>query len=186
MKFLIVGLGNIGIEYENTRHNIGFSILNRLASEKNIQFEMGKFVLKTQFKFKSRTYILLKPTTFMNLSGKAVKYWLDAEKVTLQNLLVITDDISLPLGKIRMKKKGSSGGHNGLKNIEELLNTSEYPRLRFGIGSDFNKGKQVDYVLGKFKDEEVSLLSEQIDKSIEMILSFGTIGIDQTMNRFNS
>ena len=185
MKYLITGLGNIGNEYHNTRHNIGFKIIDALAEHLNADFETGRhsYLLKTRFK--GRTLILQKPTTYVNLSGKAVKYWMDKEKVKLENILIVTDDLALPYGKIRLKAKGSEGGHNGLKSINDCLSTSSYSRLRFGIGSDFSKGKQVDFVLGKWSPDEIMSIDEYITNAKEAILSFVSIGINKTMNTFN-
>ncbi len=185
MKYLIVGLGNPGKEYENTRHNIGFKTLDALAKASNVSFSQEKLAHKTTVKHKGRTLVLIKPTTFMNLSGKAVNYWLQKEKIPKENLLIITDDLALPLGKLRLKPKGSDGGHNGLKDIQKVLNTNQYARLRFGIGNQFSKGKQVDYVLGEWTPEEQELLPSLIDKSKDIILSFSAIGIQRTMNAFN-
>lgn len=185
-KFLIVGLGNIGEEYANTRHNIGFMVLDTLAQENNLKFATDRLASVTHYKFKGKTLVLVKPSTYMNLSGKAVNYWLQAEKISKENLLVITDDIALPLGTLRMKGKGSDGGHNGLKSIQETLNTSEYARLRFGVGSEFSKGKQVDYVLGKWNDEEQKILVPRIKLAIEMILGFSIIGLQRTMTAYNN
>lgn len=185
-KFLIVGLGNIGEEYSNTRHNIGFMVLDTLAQENNLKFSTDRLASVAHYKFKGKTLVLVKPSTYMNLSGKAVNYWLQAEKISKENLLVITDDIALPLGTLRMKGKGSDGGHNGLKSIQETLNTSEYARLRFGVGSEFSKGKQVDYVLGKWNDEEQKILVPKIKLAIEMIQSFSTIGLQRTMTAYNN
>ncbi len=185
MKYLIVGLGNIGIEYENTRHNIGFMALDNLAKEKGLSFEQDRLVFKTSFRFKGKEFHLIKPTTYMNLSGKAVKYWMDKLKIPKEKVMIITDDISLPNGKIRLKPKGSAGGHNGLKNIEELLITNEYPRLKFGVGGDFARGKQVDYVLGKFSEDQMIDVNLSIDKVKKMIPSFALQGLEKTMNEFN-
>lgn len=184
-KFLIVGLGNIGAEYVNTRHNIGFKVLDHFAKTESIAFETAKLGQVAEYTFKGRTFILLKPNTYMNLSGKAVQYWLTKEKITPENMLVITDDLNLELGKIRIKTKGSDGGHNGLKNINFVLNSQEYPRFRFGISDDFKKGKQVDYVLGEWTEAERALLPERLNMASEIIKSFGTAGIDQTMSAFN-
>ena len=184
-KFLIVGLGNIGEKYENTRHNIGFKVLDHLARQENILFETQKLGDIAQYKLKGRTFILLKPSTYMNLSGKAVLYWLTKENITLENLLVITDDLNLPFGSIRVKTKGSDGGHNGLKDIQEKLNTTNYNRFRFGISDAFSKGKQIDYVLGEWSDEENDKLKERLNISIELIKSFALSGINNTMNTFN-
>ena len=184
-KFLIVGLGNIGEKYENTRHNIGFKVLDYLAKKENLTFETQKLGDITTYKLKGRTFILLKPNTYMNLSGKAILYWLTKEKIPLENLLVITDDLNLPFGSIRVKTKGSDGGHNGLKDTQDKLNTSKYNRFRFGISDEFSKGRQVDYVLGAWTAEENAKLDERLDKSIEIIKSFGLAGINNTMNSFN-
>lgn len=185
MKYLIAGLGNIGPQYELTRHNVGFLVLDRLAEQEKISFSTDRLACKTEFNHKGRKIHLIKPTTYMNLSGKAISYWLQQLKIPVENLLVVTDDIALPFGKLRMKAKGSSAGHNGLKNIEETLGGQNYPRLRFGIGDNFSKGRQIDYVLGNFTREELVQLPEPMDKSIQMILSFTSIGIERTMNFFN-
>ncbi len=185
MKYLVVGLGNIGSEYENTRHNIGFKILDALAKASNIFFESNRLADTATLKFKGRTFILVKPTTYMNLSGKAVNYYLQSEKILQENLLVITDDIALNFGTLRLKGKGSDGGHNGLKNIIESLGNANYARLRFGVGSDFVQGKQINHVLGEFAPEEQSELPERLEKCIELIKSFGTIGLGRTMSEFN-
>ncbi len=185
MKYLVVGLGNIGSEYENTRHNIGFKILDALAKASNIFFESNKLGDTATLKFKGRTFILVKPSTYMNLSGKAVNYYLQKEKIKQENLLVITDDIALPFGTIRLKGKGSDGGHNGLKDIIKVLGNSNYARLRFGVGSDFVQGKQINHVLGEFAPEEQSELPERLEKSCNAIKAFGTIGLSRTMNEFN-
>lgn len=185
MKYLIAGLGNIGAEYELTRHNIGFLILDRLAGEKGAKFEMNKLAFSSEIKHKGRTLHLIKPTTYMNLSGKAVNHYLQHHKIPKENLMVITDDLSLPYGKIRLKPKGSAGGHNGLKNIEQLTGGQNYARLRFGVGDDFHKGQQVDYVLSPFSQIEMDELVLNMDKAIEAIFSFSTIGIERTMNQFN-
>lgn len=184
-KFLVVGLGNIGPKYHNTRHNIGFKILDALAKEENLTFETEKLGDLTTYKYKGRTLLLLKPNTYMNLSGKAVRYWLTKEKIAIENLLVITDDINLPFGTIRLKAKGSAGGHNGLKDIEAQLNTSKYCRYRFGVGAEFSKGRQVDYVLGEWNSEEEAAMPERLDKSIALIKSFAGAGLANTMNTFN-
>ena len=185
-KFLIVGLGNIGEEYKNTRHNIGFKILDHFVSnQENVAFETVKLGDKAICKIKGRTLVLLKPSTFMNLSGKSIKYWLEKEKIPLENLLVITDDLNLPFGTIRLKKKGSDGGHNGMKDTQDKLNTNKYNRFRFGISNDFSKGRQSDYVLGKWTDEETKKLQERLDKSDEIIKSFVLSGMSNTMNSFN-
>ncbi|MGB6268077.1 MAG: aminoacyl-tRNA hydrolase [Olleya sp.] len=184
-KFLIVGLGNIGEKYANTRHNIGFKILDFLAEKESLSFETQKLGDLTTYKYKGRTFILLKPSTYMNLSGKAVQYWLTKEKVPLENLLVITDDLNLPFGSLRIKTKGSDGGHNGLKDIQHTLNSTKYNRFRFGISDTFSKGRQVDYVLGEWDDDEIKQLPERLEKAVEVITSFGTAGINNTMNTFN-
>ena len=184
-KFLIVGLGNTGSKYQDTRHNIGFNVLNELADKENVTFETKRLGDLGRFKYKGRTFILLKPNTFMNLSGKAVNYWLRLENIPLENLLVITDDINLPFGTIRLKGKGSSGGHNGLTNINEILQTQNYARLRFGIGNDYGKGQQVNYVLGQWDDEQRGQLKERIEKTNKAILSFALAGIANTMSEFN-
>ena len=184
-KYLIVGLGNIGEKYTNTRHNIGFKILDHLAKKEQLTFETKKLGDLTTYKFKGRTFILLKPSTYMNLSGKSVLYWLTKEKIPVENLLIITDDLNLPFGSIRLKMKGSDGGHNGLKDIQDKLNTTNYNRFRFGISDEFNKGRQVDYVLSNWNDEEIQKLPERLDLSMELIKSFGTAGITNTMNSYN-
>ena len=184
-KFLIVGLGNIGEKYHNTRHNIGFSILDALAEREQIIFETKKLGDIARFKYKGRTFILLKPNTYMNLSGKAVNYWQKIENIPLENILVITDDLNLPFGTLRLKAKGSAGGHNGLTNINEVLQTQNYARLRFGIGGEYGKGRQVDYVLGNWEPEEQEQLKERIEKSAKAITSFALAGLANTMNTFN-
>ncbi len=184
-KFLIVGLGNIGAEYVNTRHNIGFKVLDFLAKKENLSFETVKLGALAEYKFKGRTFLLLKPNTYMNLSGKAVKFWMDKEKIPLENLLVITDDLNLSFGTIRIKPKGSDGGHNGLKNINLILNTQNYTRFRFGISDQFKKGQQVDYVLGVWDEEEKANLPERLKLASEIIKSFGTAGLENTMTSFN-
>jgi PTH1 family peptidyl-tRNA hydrolase len=184
-KFLIVGLGNIGSEYANTRHNIGFKILDYVANAEGISFQTQKLGDVAELKIKGRTLLLLKPNTYMNLSGKAVNYWLEKEKIEKENLLVITDDLNLAFGTIRIKTKGTDGGHNGLKNIQLLLNSSEYPRFRFGISDAFKKGKQVDYVLGEWDEIEKEQLKERLALSAEIIKSFALAGLNTTMNTFN-
>ena len=185
MKYLIAGLGNIGSEYELTRHNIGFLVLDQLADKQKAGFMPNRLVEKTEFKFKGRTVHLIKPTTFMNLSGKAVAYWMNDLKIPKENLLVIVDDLALPFGTLRLRTKGSAAGHNGLKNIELLLGGQDYPRLRFGIGDSFGKGQQIDYVLSNFTKDEFEKLPSIIDQTNEMILSFCAIGAERTMNLFN-
>ncbi|MDR6299931.1 aminoacyl-tRNA hydrolase [Mesonia maritima] len=184
-KFLVVGLGNIGPKYHNTRHNIGFKILDYLAEKETLTFETVKLGDRAEFKYKGRKFILLKPSTFMNLSGKAVNYWLTKEKIPLENLLIITDDLNLPFGTIRLKTKGSDGGHNGLKDIQQQLNTNKYNRFRFGISDEFSKGNQINYVLGEWSEDEKKQMPERLDKAIELIKSFGTAGVSNTMNNFN-
>ena len=184
-KFLIVGLGNIGAEYVNTRHNIGFKILDYIARKEGISFETAKLGEKCELKLKGRTLILLKPNTYMNLSGKAVHYWLEKENIPKENLLVITDDLNLAFGTIRIKAKGSDGGHNGLKNIQLVLNTTEYARFRFGISDAFKKGQQVNYVLGEWGEEEKGKLKERLEIASEVIKSFALAGLANTMNAFN-
>ena len=184
-KYLIVGLGNPGIKYKDTRHNIGFKVLDELAKDKGASFETEKLGDIARFRFKGRTFVLLKPNTFMNLSGKAVNYWLQKEKIELHNSLCITDDLNLDFGAIRIKAKGSAGGHNGLKSIIEVLGRQDFPRLRFGVAANFSKGKQVDYVLGEWNKEENRFLPELIDKSAQAAVSFGAAGIGNTMNQFN-
>lgn len=184
-KFLIVGLGNIGAEYVNTRHNIGFKVVDFLARKEAVSFETVKLGALAEYKFKGRTFLLLKPNTYMNLSGKAVQYWMEKEKIPLENILIITDDLNLPFGTIRIRQKGSDGGHNGLKNINLVLNTQNYARFRFGISDEFKKGKQIDYVLGEWDDAEKTALPERLELASEIIKSFGTAGLDNTMTAFN-
>lgn len=186
MKYLIAGLGNIGAEYTNTRHNIGFEVLDALAEASNISFSDVRYGAVAEYKFKGRTFILLKPSTYMNLSGNAIRYWLQKEKIPVENMLVIVDDLNLPLGKIRIRKKGSDGGHNGLAHITQILGTNEYIRLRFGIGDEFQKGQQVNFVLGEWTPEEKEKLIERKKLIAQVIKSFGTIGIERTMNQFNN
>jgi PTH1 family peptidyl-tRNA hydrolase len=185
MKYLFVGLGNPGAKYEETRHNIGFKVVEALAKELGGTFTLQKVAEKAEVKFKGRTLILVKPTTYMNLSGKAVNYYLQQEKIPKENLVVITDDLALPFGKLRMKGKGSDGGHNGLKDIQAVLNTTEYCRLRFGVSANFNKGQQSDYVLGEWDTEERESLTERIDVAKEFLKSFAAIGIQLTMTNWN-
>lgn len=185
MKYLIAGLGNIGAEYELTRHNVGFLVLDQLAEQHKVMFSTERLAQHTTFKFKGRSIHLIKPTTYMNLSGKAITYWLQELKVSKENLLVVVDDIALPFSSLRLRPKGSAAGHNGLKNIELLLNGQDYARLRFGVGSEFGKGQQVDYVLSRFSPEEFKQLPEVMIKANEMILSFCTNGVDRTMSQYN-
>lgn len=186
MKYLVVGLGNIGAEYAQTRHNVGFKVLDALCEASNISFNSARYGDVATLKHKGRTVTLLKPSTYMNLSGKAVRYWLEAEKIPLENLLIISDDIALPFGKLRMRSKGSAGGHNGLKNITELLGSDSYARIRFGVGGDFARGHQIDYVLGEWSDQEVKALPERLELFGKAILSFATAGTALTMNAFNN
>ncbi|WP_027077219.1 aminoacyl-tRNA hydrolase [Maribacter antarcticus] len=185
-KFLIVGLGNIGDEYKETRHNIGFKILDALGAKEEFSFETAKLGDIGMFKVKGRSVLCLKPSTYMNRSGKALKYWMDKEKIPLENVLVITDDINLQFGTIRIKTKGSDGGHNGLKDIQLFLQGNTYNRFRFGVGADFGKGRQVEYVLGKWNEDENSAIVERLKKSAEVVTSFVLAGITRTMNQFNN
>jgi PTH1 family peptidyl-tRNA hydrolase len=184
-KFLIVGLGNIGAEYANTRHNIGFKVLDFIANKEGASFNDLKLGAVAELKIKGKTFFLLKPNTYMNLSGKAVHYWMDKEKISLDRVLVITDDLNLSFGTIRIRSKGSDGGHNGLKNTTQVLNTQEYARFRFGISDAFKKGKQVDYVLGNWDEEEKTKLPERLEIAAEIIKSFGLSGLEITMTSFN-
>ncbi len=186
MKYLIVGLGNPGPEYELTRHNIGFLTLNRLAEQQECAFRTDRLAEVADLKFKGRTLHLIKPSTFMNLSGKAVNYWMQSLKVAKENVLIIVDDIALPFGTLRLRAKGSSAGHNGLKNIEDLTGGQNYARLRMGVGNGFGRGQQVDYVLSPFPQEEINALPELMDRAGEMIRSFATQGVARTMSQFNS
>lgn len=185
MKYLIAGLGNIGPEYKNTRHNIGFQILDALTEASNISFNDKRYGFVAEYKYKARTFILLRPTTYMNLSGRAVNYWLKKENIPIDKLLVLVDDIALPFGTLRVRAKGGAGGHNGLENITQVLGRNDYARLRFGVGDDFHKGFQADYVLSNWSREEEKELPSKIDSCIEIINSFGTIGTERTMNFFN-
>ena len=185
MKYLIIGLGNPGAEYKNTRHNIGFKVLDKLASLSNISFSADRYADIAEVKFKGRNLVLIKPNTFMNLSGKAVNYWMQNTKIDAENILIITDDISLPFGVLRMRKKGSDGGHNGLKNIQAVLGNGNYPRLRFGVGDDFSRGKQVEYVLDDFSDEDYTAINNRMEMAVKMIQAFATIGIEYAMSDFN-
>lgn len=186
MKYLIAGLGNIGAQYELTRHNVGFLILDRIADNRKFTFVTSRLADKAEFKFKGRAIHLIKPNTFMNLSGKAIAYWLTELKIPKENLLIVVDDLALPFGTLRMRAKGSAAGHNGLANIEELTGGSDYPRLRVGIGSNFPKGGQVDYVLSNFNKEELDLLPPLMDRAEEMILTFCTQGIIRAMSQYNT
>jgi len=185
MKFLIVGLGNPGREYAETRHNAGFMVLDALAGASNIVFKTDRLAEVAEMRYAGKSLVLVKPNTYMNLSGKAVRYWMDAFKIPHQHVLVITDDLALPLGTLRLRAKGSDGGHNGLKDIQAILGHTNYPRLRFGIGSEFSKGSQVDYVLGEFSQDEQSLLNETIQRSVDCILSFVKNGLQMTATKFN-
>ncbi len=184
-KYLIVGLGNIGAEYVNTRHNIGFKIVDFLAKKEGINFETVKLGSLAEYKFKGRTFFLLKPNTYMNLSGKAVKFWMDKENIPLENIMILADDLNLSFGTIRIKPKGSDGGHNGLKNINLLLNTTNYTRFRFGISDEFKKGKQIDYVLGEWDESEKNKLPERLEVASEVIKTFVTAGLENAMTSFN-
>lgn len=184
-KYLIVGLGNIGAEYVNTRHNIGFKILDFFARREGLSFQTAKLGEVAEFKIKGRTLVFLKPNTYMNLSGKAIKHWMDKEKIEKENLLVITDDLNLSFGTIRIKAKGSDGGHNGLKNIQLVLNSSDYPRFRFGISDEFKKGQQVNYVLGEWTETENNVLPERLEIACNIIASFALSGLSNTMNEYN-
>lgn len=186
MKYLIVGLGNIGSEYTNTRHNIGFDILNVFSQIEDFSFEEKRYGSVATYRHKGRIFILLKPNTYMNLSGKAVQYWLQAEKIPVENLLVLVDDLALPFGTLRLKPKGSDAGHNGLKNIQAVLGHANYARLRFGLGDNYPKGRQIDFVLGEWADDEKAVLKDRIAIAIEMVKSFGTVGLQSTMTAFNN
>ena len=185
MKYLIAGLGNFGIDYVNTRHNIGFDVVEKLAADKNVVFTSGRYADIAEFKFKGKTVLLIKPTTYMNLSGKAVKYWMDKENIPLENIVVVTDDLNLPLSKLRIRKNGSDGGHNGLKNIQEILQTNQYIRLRFGVGNNFPSGRQVDFVLGKWEKEEQPVVTETVTKAADAVVSIIMEGVERAMNKFN-
>ena len=185
MKYLIVGLGNIGSEYAGTRHNIGFRVLDALAKASNLVFEDKRYGMVTTLSVKGQQLVLLKPSTYMNLSGNAVRYWMNKENIPLERLLVVVDDLSLPFGALRMKPGGSDGGHNGLKHIASVLGTQAYARLRFGIGNDFPRGGQIDYVLGQFTEEDLKTMDERVELAGEMVKSFCLAGIQITMNQFN-
>lgn len=186
MKFLIVGLGNVGNEYAHTRHNIGFDVVMAFVNKHGGQLSSDRYAYKSEIRWKGRIFICVCPTTYMNLSGKAVKYWLDKEKIDIQNMLVVVDDLALPLNKLRLRPGGSDAGHNGLKHIQEVLGTKDYPKLRFGIGDNYPKGRQVDFVLGKWMKEEEPLVRLKIDKCVEAIENFATAGINDTMNKINN
>lgn len=185
-KFLIVGLGNIGEEYAETRHNIGFKIVDYLAKEGGVKFKSDRLADVAELKHKGKILVLIKPTTYMNLSGKAVNYWMQAEKISIENTMVLVDELALPFGKIRIGPKGSDGGHNGLKSIQEVLGHSNYPRLRFGISNEFSKGSQVNYVLGKWGEEELKTLNDRIKVAADAVKAFAFIGLQRCMNEFNT
>lgn len=186
MKFLIAGLGNIGAEYAHTRHNIGFDVVNRFVQKHNGEFQVGRLAYVAQVKWKGKTFVCICPTTYMNLSGKAVKYWMDKEKISINNLLVVVDDLALPLSKLRVRPTGTDAGHNGLKSIQEILGTSDYPKLRFGIGNGFPKGMQSEFVLGKWNNDEAPLVKLKIEKAVEVIETFATQGIAKAMSQVNN
>lgn len=185
MKYLIVGLGNVGAEYEGTRHNCGFLVVDALAKTADEHWTLVRHAYRAEISVKGRKMVLIKPTTYMNLSGKALKYWMMMEKIPLENILVVVDDIALPLGTLRMKKQGSGGGHNGLGNIEELLGTNAYCRLRVGVGNNFSRGRQIDYVLGRFTADEMAVLEPKIEQAVEAVKTFVTQGPDRAMNMYN-
>ncbi|ASZ14878.1 aminoacyl-tRNA hydrolase [Chitinophaga pendula] len=185
MKYLIVGLGNIGAEYHHTRHNIGFDVADAFAAKHGATFRSDRLADVAECKWKGRVFIVIKPTTYMNLSGKALKYWMDKEKIPLENIMVIVDELALPLETLRLRPGGSDAGHNGLKNIHELIGTVDYPRLRFGIGNNYPKGRQVEFVLGKWEPAEWKIVEEKIEKCVEIIESFAAVGIQRTMNSYN-
>lgn len=185
MNYLIFGLGNIGAQYDHTRHNIGFDVLDALAKDTGVEYALDKHAITGEGRVKNKTFLLVKPTTFMNLSGRAVKHYMQLHKITAENILVVTDDLALDVGTIRLRMKGSHGGHNGLRNIEETLMSQQYPRLRFGIGNQFDKHRQIDFVLGKWKPIEEPIVKEKIDKAVEAIKSFMLEGIGQAMTKYN-
>jgi PTH1 family peptidyl-tRNA hydrolase len=185
-KFLIVGLGNIGNEYANTRHNIGFDVVNAFVLKNNGLFRQDRLAYISEVKWKGKIFVCVLPTTFMNLSGKAFKYWMDKEKITAENTLTVLDDLALPLDKLRLRPNGSHAGHNGLRDIELMLGNNNYPRLRFGIGNNFPKGMQADFVLGKWQQSEISTVKLKIEKSVEAIENFATVGLEKTMNLINN
>ncbi len=185
MKFLLVGLGNVGAEYDSTRHNIGFEVADTFVLKHGGTYTLDRHAFVSEVKWKGRTFVVIKPTTYMNLSGKAVKYWMDKEKIAPENMMVIVDEIALPLGTIRIRASGSAAGHNGLKHIEQTLTNDKYPRLRFGIGSDFPKGMQVQFVLGKWKPSEVPTVKEMLLRSVDALECFATQGIGQAMTQYN-
>jgi PTH1 family peptidyl-tRNA hydrolase len=185
-KFLIVGLGNIGEEYANTRHNIGFDIANAFVAKHEAKFSSDRLAYVSEFKWKGKTFVCICPTTYMNLSGRAFKYWMDKEKIAIENTLTIVDDLALPLDKIRIRKSGTHAGHNGLRDIQDIMGTDAYAKLRFGIGNQFPRGMQAEFVLGKWKTQEIPLVKYKIEKSIEIIEDFAFMGIDQTMTKYNN
>ncbi|HEV7333188.1 MAG TPA: aminoacyl-tRNA hydrolase [Flavisolibacter sp.] len=186
MKFLIVGLGNVGAEYAHTRHNIGFDVVMAFVQKHGGTFKQDRLAYVAEIKWKGKIFVCICPTTYMNLSGKAVKYWMDKEKIALENILVVVDDVALPLSRIRIRAGGSDGGHNGLKSLQESLGTTAYPKLRFGIGNQYPKGAQVDFVLGKWVKEEEPVVAKKIETSVEVIESFAAAGINNTMNKYNN
>ena len=186
MKFLIVGLGNVGEEYAHTRHNIGFDVVNAFVLKHGGSFRIDRLAYVAEVKWKGRNFICICPTTYMNLSGKAVKYWMDKENISLENILVVVDELALPLDKLRLRPGGSDGGHNGLKSIREVLGSADYPRLRFGIGNNYPKGHQSDYVLGKWKKEEEPMVKKKIDLAVEVIGNFASQGVTFAMNQVNN
>lgn len=186
VKFLIVGLGNIGNEYAHTRHNIGFDVVMAFVQKHGGSFRQDRLAYVAEVKWKGKIFVCICPTTYMNLSGKAVKYWMDKEKIALENILVVVDDVALPLSRLRIRAGGSDGGHNGLKSLQEVLGTTGYPKLRFGIGNHYPKGAQVDFVLGKWQKEEEPVVAKKIETSVEVIESFATAGINNTMNKYNN
>ncbi|RMF02370.1 MAG: aminoacyl-tRNA hydrolase [Bacteroidetes bacterium] len=186
MKYLIAGLGNIGSEYAGTRHNVGFEVVDELAKRQGAEWHTDNLGQVARFRHRGRTYVLLKPSTYMNRSGKAVRYWLQKENIPKENLLVVVDDLNLDFGQQRLRGKGSDGGHNGLKDIDQMTGGNNYARLRFGIGDNFTKGRQVDYVLGKWSEEELRELPELLRHAADACLSFGAIGLQHTMNQFNA
>jgi PTH1 family peptidyl-tRNA hydrolase len=186
MKFLVVGLGNVGNEYAHTRHNIGFDVVAAFVMKHGGSFTSGRLAYLANIKWKGKTFVCICPTTYMNLSGKAVRYWLDKEKIAVENMLVVVDELALPLSKLRLRPSGSDAGHNGLRSLHETLGTTEYPRLRFGIGNDFPKGMQSDFVLGKWRKEEEPLVKLKIEKAVEVIETFATQGITAAMNWINN
>lgn len=185
MKYLIVGLGNIGVEYDNTRHNVGFKVVDAIAASNDVVFKSDRYGSVCEVRHRGKTLILLKPSTYMNLSGNAVRYWMQSEKIEINNVFVIVDDIALPFGTLRIRKGGSDGGHNGLKHIAQILGHQNYARLRFGIGGDFPKGFQVDYVLGRWSSDELNGMAEQLENCEKIVYSFVNVGMDRTMNSFN-